>query len=68
MEEQIPHHTPQPFIPKPEVIEKIIETPVEVEKVIEKNVYGEEVEKKLELLEHPRIKDAIKHAKRAGEL
>jgi len=50
------------------VIEKIVEVPVEVEKIIEKNIYGEEVEKKLKLLEHPRIADAIKHAKRAGEL
>jgi len=32
------------------------------------NVYGENIEKKLEILEHPRVKEAIKHAKRAGEL
>lgn len=57
-EENIPHHTPQPFIPKPEMVEKMVE----------KNIYNEEIEKKLELLKHPRIKDAIKHAKRAGEL
>jgi hypothetical protein len=57
-EESIPHHTPQPPLPTPEVIEKIVK----------KNIYGEEIEKKLELLEHPRIKDAIKHARRAGEL
>ena len=35
---------------------------------IEKNVYGEEIENKLKLLDHPRIQNAIKHAKRAGEL
>ena len=54
--------------PEVKVVEKIVEVPVEVEKIIEKNVYGEEIEKKLKLLEHPRIKNAIKHAKRAGEL
>ncbi len=32
------------------------------------NVYGENIEKKLKILEHPRVKEAIKHAKRAGEL
>jgi len=57
-EENIPHHTPQPFILKPEVIEKLTKT----------NVYGEDIEKKLELLEHPRVKEAIKHAKRAKEI
>ena len=57
-EENIPHHTPQPFIPKPEIIEKSTET----------NVYGEDIEKKLKMLEHPRIKEAIKHARRAGEM
>jgi hypothetical protein len=41
---------------------------VEVEKIIEKNVYGEEVEKKLKLLDNPRVQEAIKHAKRAGLL
>ena len=51
---------------EPEV--KIVEVPVEVEKIVEKNIYGEEIEKKLKLLEHPRIKEAIKHAVRAGAL
>ncbi len=52
----------------PVEVEKIVELPVEVEKIIEKNVYGEEIENKLKLLDHPRIQNAIKHAKRAGEL
>jgi hypothetical protein len=52
----------------PVEVEKIVEVPVEVEKIIEKNVYGEEIENKLKLLDHPRIQNAIKHAKRAGEL
>ena len=49
MEKQIPHHTPQPIMPKPEVIEKIL--------------YKDDP-----VLNHPRVKEAIKHAKRAGEL
>ena len=48
-EKNMPHHTPQPPLPTPEVIEKI-------------------VYKDNPLLEHPRIKEAIVHAKRAGEL
>jgi len=32
------------------------------------NVYGEDVKEKLKMLEHPRIKEAIKHARRAGEM
>ena len=52
----------------PVEVEKIVEVPIEVEKIIEKNVYGEEIENKLKLLDHPRIQNAIKHAKRAGEL
>ena len=52
----------------PVEVEKIVEVPVEVEKIIEKNVYGEDVEKKLKILGHPRIQEAIKHARRAGEL
>ena len=39
-----------------------------VEKIVEKKVYGEDIEEKLKLLKHPRIKEAIKHAKRSGEL
>ena len=58
--------------PKVKTIEKIVKVPVEVEKIVEKivekNIYDKDVEKKLELLNHPRIKKAIKHAKRAGEL
>ena len=54
--------------PEVKIVEKIVEVPVEVEKIIEKNVYGEEIEKKLKLLSHPRVQDAIKHARRAGEL
>ena len=54
--------------PEVKIVEKIVEVPVEVEKIIEKNVYGEEIEKKLKILNHPRIQEAIKHAKRAGEL
>ena len=52
----------------PVEVEKIVEVPIEVEKIIEKNVYGEEIEKKLKLLDLPRIQEAIKHARRAGEL
>jgi len=40
----------------------------DIEMETKTNVYGEDIEKKLKILEHPRIKDAIKHAKRAGEL
>ena len=54
--------------PKVKVVEKVVEVPVEVEKIIEKNVYGEEEEKKLKLLDLPRVQEAIKHARRAGEL
>ena len=50
---------------EPKIIEKIVEVPVEVEKIVEKEVIKY---KKNPLLEHPRIKAAIKHAKRAGEL
>ena len=48
----------------PEVIEKIVEVPVEVEKIVEK-----EITKYIEdpRLNHPKIQEAIKHAKRAGE-
>ena len=54
--------------PEVKIVEKIVEVPVEVEKIVEKNVYGEEIESKLKLLELPRIKEALKHARRAGEL
>lgn len=54
--------------PEVEIVEKIVEVPVEVEKIVEKNVYGDEIEDKLKLLEHPRIRQAINHARRAGEL
>ena len=50
--------------PEVKIVEKIIEVPVEVEK----NVYGEEVEKKLKILDNPRVQEALKHARRAGEL
>jgi len=40
----------------------------DIEKETKTNVYGEDVKEKLKVLEHPRIKEAIKHAKRAGEL
>ena len=51
---------------KPEVFkEKVITKEVPVEKIVEKEVIKY---KKNPLLEHPRIKAAIKHAKRAGEL
>jgi hypothetical protein len=53
---------------KVKIVEKVVEVPVEVEKIVEKNIYGEEIEKKLKLLEHPRMKEALKHARRAGEL
>jgi hypothetical protein len=52
----------------PVEVEKIVEVPIEIEKIVEKNIYGEEIEKKLKLLEHPRMKEALKHARRAGEL
>jgi hypothetical protein len=58
--------------PEVEIIEKIVKKEVikevPVEKIIEKNVYGEEVEKKLKMLDNPRIQEALKHARRAGEL
>ena len=58
--------------PEVKIVEKIVEVPVEVEKVVEKivekKVYGEDIEEKLKLLKHPRIREAIKHAKRSGEL
>jgi hypothetical protein len=54
--------------PEVKIVEKIVEVPVEVEKIVEKNVYGDEIENKLKLLEHPRIRQAINHARRAGEL
>jgi len=37
-------------------------------KTTKTNIYGGGIENKLKILEHPRIKEAIKHAKRAGEL
>ena len=45
--------------------EKIITKEVPIEKIVEKEVIKY---KKDPLLEHPRIKAAIKHARRAGEL
>lgn len=68
--------------PEIKLVEKIVEVPVEVEKIIEKevikevpvekivktNIYGEDIQEKLKLLELPTVKQAIKHAKRAGEL
>ena len=54
--------------PEVKIVEKIVEVPVEVEKIVEKKVYGEDIEEKLKLLELPRVKAALKHAKRAGEL
>jgi hypothetical protein len=58
MKEQIPHHTPQPFIPKPEIIEKIIERPVEVEK---------EVVKKLPKEVQEDFRNTLIHLKRSGK-
>jgi len=40
----------------------------DIEMETKTNVYGEEIEQKLKILEHPRVKEAIKHAKRAGEM
>ena len=51
-----------------QVGDDLFEEPKKEEKISKTNVYGEEIEEKLKLLEHPRIQDAIKHAKRAGEL
>ena len=51
---------------KPEVLkEKIITKEIPVEKIVEKEVIKY---KDNPLLEHPRVQDAIKHARRAGEL
>ena len=47
--------------------EIIIEKEVPVEKIVEK-VVEKEVIKENPILEHPKIKEAIKHARRAGEL
>ena len=54
---------------KPKVITKEIikEVPVEIEKIVEKEVI-KEVIKDDPILKHPRVQEAIKHAKRAGEL
>jgi hypothetical protein len=53
---------------QPKVITKEIikEVPVEVEKIVEKEVI-KEVPVKDPRMKHPRIKEAIKHARRAGE-
>jgi cell division protein FtsB len=40
----------------------------DIEKETKKNVYGEDVQKQLDILNHPSIQNAIKHARRAGEL
>ena len=45
--------------PETKIVEKVIEVPVEVEKIVYKDD---------PLFKHPRIQEAIKHAKRAGEL
>ena len=45
----------------PKIIEKIVEVPVE--KIVEKII-----EKENPMLNHPRVQEAIKHAKRAGEI
>lgn len=37
-EENIPHHTPQPFIPKPEIIEKYIKLPPELRAPLEEAI------------------------------
>ena len=63
----------------PVEVEKIIEVPIEKEVIIEKQVEPvikyidnpkniSEIKEKDKLLSHPRIQEAIKHAKRAGEL
>ena len=54
--------------PEVKIVEKIVEVPVEVEKIVEKNVYGEDIEEKLKILELPRIKEAIRHAKKNKEI
>ena len=48
------------------VLNDMVKT-VEEEPLI-KGLTKEEIEKKLELLDHPRVVDALKHARRAGEL
>ena len=40
----------------------------DIERETKTNVYGEDIKEKLKMLEHPRIKEAIKHARRAGEI
>ena len=47
--------------------EVIIEKEVPVEKIVEK-VIEKEIVKEDPMLDHPRVKDALKHARRAGEL
>ena len=54
--------------PEVKIVEKIVEVPIEVEKIVEKNVYGEDIEEKLKILELPRIKEAIRHAKKNKEI
>jgi len=53
--------------PEVKIVEKIVEVPVEVEKIVEKNVYNEDIERRLKLLEHPKVKQALNHMRRAGE-
>ena len=45
----------------------IIEKEIPVEKIVEK-IVEKEIIKEDPILKHPRVKDAIKHARRAGEL
>ena len=53
--------------PEVKIVEKIVEVPVEVEKIVQKNVYNEDIERRLKLLEHPKVKQALNHMRRAGE-
>ena len=50
---------------EPKKKKKIVEVPVEVEKIIEKEVI---IYKDNPILNHPKIREAIKHAKRSGKL
>ena len=52
------------FKPREKVI---IEKEIPVEKIVEK-IVEKEIIKENPILKHPRVKDAIKHARRAGEL
>ena len=61
-----PHYSPQPLVPKSEVIEKIVEVPVEVDKIVEVPIKEKEYVKVPEILKGI-VLEGLKHARRRGE-